>query len=48
MLRLARAAWLAGAIPDLKVIFNLGAGVDHTLADPALPDLPLVRARIRI
>ena len=26
------------------MIFNLGAGADHTLADPALPDLPLVRA----
>ena len=29
---------------NLKVIFNLGAGADHVLADPALPDLPLVRA----
>ncbi len=30
--------------PNLKVIFNLGAGADHVLADPDLPDLPLVRA----
>ena len=35
---------LLAQFPDLKVIFNLGAGADHTLADPALPDLPLVRA----
>ena len=30
--------------PNLKVMFNLGAGADHVLADPALPDMPLVRA----
>ncbi len=29
--------------PNLKVIFNLGAGVDHLLDDPTLPDVPLVR-----
>lgn len=31
------------AFPKLAVIFNLGAGVDAALADPALPDVPLVR-----
>lgn len=31
-------------LPNLKVIFNLGAGVDHLLGDPALPDVPIVRA----
>jgi glyoxylate/hydroxypyruvate reductase A len=31
------------SLPHLEVIFNLGAGVDHILADPTLPDLPLVR-----
>ena len=35
---------LLAQFPNLKVIFNLGAGADHTLADPALPDRPLVRA----
>ncbi len=29
--------------PGLKVIFNLGAGVDHLLDDPTLPDVPVVR-----
>ena len=29
--------------PNLAVIFNLGAGVDAALADPSLPDVPLVR-----
>jgi glyoxylate/hydroxypyruvate reductase len=29
--------------PDLKVVFSGGAGVDHVLKIPALPDLPLVR-----
>ena len=28
---------------NLKIIFNLGAGVDALLADPSLPDVPLVR-----
>ena len=28
---------------NLAVIFNLGAGVDAALADPSLPDVPLVR-----
>jgi glyoxylate/hydroxypyruvate reductase A len=31
-------------LPNLKLIANLGAGVDRLLADPALPDVPLVRA----
>jgi glyoxylate/hydroxypyruvate reductase A len=35
---------LLARFPNLKVIFNLGAGADHVLADPALPDVPLVRA----
>ena len=30
--------------PNLKVMFNLGAGADHVLADPDLPNVPLVRA----
>lgn len=33
---------LAG-LPNLKAIFSLGAGVDHLFADPALPDVPVVR-----
>ncbi len=33
--------------PDLKIVFNLGAGADHLLADPALPDVPVVRAADR-
>ncbi|HYY61180.1 MAG TPA: NAD(P)-dependent oxidoreductase [Burkholderiales bacterium] len=28
---------------QLKAIFSLGAGVDHLLADPDLPDVPIVR-----
>lgn len=34
---------LAATLPNLKVIFSLGAGVDHLLGDPTLPDVPLVR-----
>ncbi len=42
------ASWKhpAGALdglPNLRAILSLGAGVDHLLADPALPDVPLVR-----
>src|ERR1043166_5825993 len=33
---------LAGS-PNLKAIINLGAGVDHVLADPALPRVPVAR-----
>ena len=29
--------------PKLRVIFSLGAGVDHVFADPQLPDVPVVR-----
>jgi len=34
---------LLSSMPDLKVIFNLGAGVDALLADETLPAVPLVR-----
>ena len=43
------AAWkhppgsLAG-LQNLRAIFSLGAGVDHLMDDPALPDVPVVRA----
>ncbi len=30
-------------LTNLKVIFSLGAGVDHLFADPALPEAPIVR-----
>lgn len=30
-------------LPNLKVIFSLGAGVDHVFADPDLPGVPVVR-----
>jgi glyoxylate/hydroxypyruvate reductase A len=30
-------------LPNLKALFSLGAGVDHVLNDPTLPDLPIVR-----
>src|SRR5262249_10608254 len=36
-------AGLLATLPNLAAIFSLGAGVDHVLADPALPDLPVVR-----
>ena len=36
---------LAG-FPNLRVIFNLGAGVDALMADASLPDLPLVRVAV--
>ncbi len=29
--------------PELRVIFSLGAGVDHIMSDPDLPDVPIVR-----
>jgi glyoxylate/hydroxypyruvate reductase A len=31
------------AFPNLRVIFNLGAGVDALMADASLPNVPLVR-----
>jgi glyoxylate/hydroxypyruvate reductase len=33
---------LAG-FPNLRAIFSVGAGVDHILRDPALPEVPIVR-----
>jgi len=30
-------------LPRLQAIFSLGAGVEHILADPDLPDVPVVR-----
>jgi glyoxylate/hydroxypyruvate reductase len=32
--------------PNLRVIFNLGAGVDALMADSSLPDVPLVRVAV--
>src|SRR3954468_25091549 len=34
------------AFPNLRVIFNLGAGVDALMADTSLPDVPLVRVAV--
>jgi glyoxylate/hydroxypyruvate reductase A len=34
------------AFANLKVIFNLGAGVDALMADRSLPDVPLVRVAV--
>ena len=34
---------LLAQLPNLEIIFNLGAGVDAALADPTLPNVPLVR-----
>ena len=34
------------ALPNLKVIFNLGAGVDALMADKTLPNVPLVRVSV--
>jgi glyoxylate/hydroxypyruvate reductase len=36
---------LAG-FPNLRAIFNLGAGVDALMADPSLPKVPLVRVSV--
>ncbi len=30
-------------LPNLKAVFNMGAGVDGVVADPEFPDVPLVR-----
>lgn len=30
-------------LPNLKAIFSIGAGVDHVLRDPHLPDVPIAR-----
>jgi len=29
--------------PNLRVIFSMGAGVDHLVGDPEMPDVPIVR-----
>ena len=29
--------------PNLRVVFSMGAGVDHLTSDPELPDVPIVR-----
>src|SRR5262249_25312988 len=34
------------AFPNLRVIFNLGAGVDALMADKTLPGVPLVRVAV--
>src|SRR5438132_11078228 len=34
------------AFPNLRVIFNLGAGVDALMADASLPGVPLVRVAV--
>jgi glyoxylate/hydroxypyruvate reductase A len=34
---------LFARLPRLRAIFSLGAGVDHVIADPDLPDVPVVR-----
>ncbi len=34
---------LLARLPKLAAIFSLGAGVDHLLVDPTLPDVPVVR-----
>src|SRR3954454_12789374 len=34
------------AFPNLRVIFNLGAGVDALMADTTLPKVPLVRVAV--
>jgi glyoxylate/hydroxypyruvate reductase A len=34
------------AFPNLRVIFNLGAGVDALMADKSLPGVPLVRVAV--
>jgi glyoxylate/hydroxypyruvate reductase A len=36
-----RGLW--ARLPNLKAIINLGAGVDHLLTDPDLPDVPIAR-----
>ncbi len=36
-------AGLLAKLPNLKAVFSLGAGVDHLMNDPALPNVPVVR-----
>src|ERR1700704_2089419 len=40
------AAGELAAFPNLRVIFNLGAGVDALIADASLPKLPIVRVAV--
>jgi glyoxylate/hydroxypyruvate reductase A len=35
---------LLARLPNLKAVINIGAGADHLLADPNLPDVPVARA----
>ena len=35
-----------GSFPNLRAIFNLGAGVDALMADKSLPNVPLVRVAV--
>lgn len=37
------AAGVLATFPNLKVVFSLGAGVDHVFKDASLPDVPVVR-----
>ena len=39
----SRRTALLAAFPNLKAIFSLGAGVDDLVADPDLPEVPVVR-----
>ncbi|GLS38949.1 glyoxylate/hydroxypyruvate reductase A [Mesorhizobium tianshanense] len=34
---------LLSALPNLRAVFSIGAGVDHIFADPTLPDVPIVK-----
>jgi len=34
---------LLAGFPNLEVVFSLGAGVDHLLTDPSLPNVPVAR-----
>jgi glyoxylate/hydroxypyruvate reductase A len=36
-------AGLLATLPNVRAIFSLGAGVDHLLSDPSVPDVPIVR-----
>jgi glyoxylate/hydroxypyruvate reductase A len=37
------APGVLATFPNLEGVFSLGAGVDHILKDPGLPDVPIVR-----
>jgi glyoxylate/hydroxypyruvate reductase A len=34
---------LLSTLPNLRIIFSIGAGVDHIFTDPGVPDVPIVR-----